>query len=162
MAYIKNVWQDGETIATAERMNHIEDGIKENENISNNINEKLDKKLDKTSVKTTKTASDNDTYSCNYIDGIKRINNVYLLSFASKSSLKVHSTNGYGVFVIICSTNVSIVQFTGLNAVPNIYDVYGTHPFSVSCSENIATLSSLNAWDHHIFMGSNEISNVEF
>ena len=27
MAYIKNVWQDGETLATAERMNHIEDGI---------------------------------------------------------------------------------------------------------------------------------------
>lgn len=27
MAYIKNVWQDGETIATAERMNHIENGI---------------------------------------------------------------------------------------------------------------------------------------
>ena len=27
MAYIKNVWQDGETIATAEKMNHIEDGI---------------------------------------------------------------------------------------------------------------------------------------
>lgn len=27
MAYIKNVWQDGETVATAERMNHIEDGI---------------------------------------------------------------------------------------------------------------------------------------
>ena len=27
MAYTKNVWQDGETIATAERMNHIEDGI---------------------------------------------------------------------------------------------------------------------------------------
>ena len=27
MAYIKNVWQDGETIATAERMNHIEEGI---------------------------------------------------------------------------------------------------------------------------------------
>lgn len=34
MAYIKNVWQDGETIATAERMNHIEDGIY---NIYNNI-----------------------------------------------------------------------------------------------------------------------------
>ena len=46
MAYIKQVWQDGETIATAERMKHIEDGIKENENISNNINENLDKKLD--------------------------------------------------------------------------------------------------------------------
>ena len=29
MAYIKNVWQDGETLATAERMNHIEDGIAE-------------------------------------------------------------------------------------------------------------------------------------
>lgn len=27
MAYIKQVWQDGETIVTAERMNHIEDGI---------------------------------------------------------------------------------------------------------------------------------------
>ena len=27
MAYIKQVWQDGETLATAERMNHIEDGI---------------------------------------------------------------------------------------------------------------------------------------
>lgn len=27
MAYIKQVWQDGETIATAERMNHIEEGI---------------------------------------------------------------------------------------------------------------------------------------
>ena len=27
MAYIKQVWQNGETIATAERMNHIEDGI---------------------------------------------------------------------------------------------------------------------------------------
>ena len=27
MAYIKNVWQDGETLATAERMKHIEDGI---------------------------------------------------------------------------------------------------------------------------------------
>ena len=30
MAYIKQVWQDGETICNAERMNHIEDGIKEN------------------------------------------------------------------------------------------------------------------------------------
>ena len=27
MAYIKQVWQDGETICNAERMNHIEDGI---------------------------------------------------------------------------------------------------------------------------------------
>lgn len=27
MAYIKQNWQDGETIATAERMNHIENGI---------------------------------------------------------------------------------------------------------------------------------------
>lgn len=27
MAYIKQVWQDGETLATAERMKHIEDGI---------------------------------------------------------------------------------------------------------------------------------------
>ena len=27
MAYIKQIWQDGETIATAERMKHIEDGI---------------------------------------------------------------------------------------------------------------------------------------
>lgn len=27
MAYTKQVWQDGETIATAERMNHIENGI---------------------------------------------------------------------------------------------------------------------------------------
>lgn len=27
MAYIKQIWQDGETIATAERMNHIENGI---------------------------------------------------------------------------------------------------------------------------------------
>lgn len=27
MAYIKQNWQDGETVATAERMNHIEDGI---------------------------------------------------------------------------------------------------------------------------------------
>ena len=27
MAYTKQVWQDGETIATAERMKHIEDGI---------------------------------------------------------------------------------------------------------------------------------------
>ena len=27
MAYIKQIWQDGETLATAERMNHIEDGI---------------------------------------------------------------------------------------------------------------------------------------
>ena len=27
MAYIKQVWQNGETLATAERMKHIEDGI---------------------------------------------------------------------------------------------------------------------------------------
>ena len=27
MAYIKQIWQNGETIATAERMNHIEEGI---------------------------------------------------------------------------------------------------------------------------------------
>ena len=27
MAYIKQNWVNGETIATAERMNHIEDGI---------------------------------------------------------------------------------------------------------------------------------------
>ena len=27
MAYIKQIWQDGETLATAERMKHIEDGI---------------------------------------------------------------------------------------------------------------------------------------
>ena len=35
MAYTKQNWINGETIATAERMKHIEDGIKENENISN-------------------------------------------------------------------------------------------------------------------------------
>lgn len=29
MAYIKQIWVNGETIATAERMNHIEDGIAE-------------------------------------------------------------------------------------------------------------------------------------
>lgn len=34
MAYTKQVWQDGETIATAEKMKHIEDGIY---NIYNNI-----------------------------------------------------------------------------------------------------------------------------
>ena len=58
MAYIKNVWQDGETIATAERMNHIEDGI---ENIDTN-------KLNNSNIKTETTTSDNDTYSCNYIN----------------------------------------------------------------------------------------------
>lgn len=58
MAYIKQVWQNGETIATAERMNHIEDGI---ENIDKN-------KLNNSNIKTEKTNSDNDTYSCNYIN----------------------------------------------------------------------------------------------
>lgn len=75
MAYIKQNWVNGETIATAERMNHIEDGIKANETTLdtineslNNINENLDKKLDKTSVKTTQTSSDTDIYSCNYVN----------------------------------------------------------------------------------------------
>lgn len=58
MAYIKNVWQDGKTICNAERMNHIEDGI---ENIDKN-------KLNNSNIKTEKTNSDNDTYSCNYIN----------------------------------------------------------------------------------------------
>ena len=58
MAYIKQIWQDGETIATAERMNHIEDGI---ENIDTN-------KLNNSNIKTEQTTSDNDIYSCNYIN----------------------------------------------------------------------------------------------
>ena len=58
MAYIKQVWQDGETIATAERMNHIEDGI---ENIDTN-------KLNNSNIKTEQTTSDTDVYSCNYVN----------------------------------------------------------------------------------------------
>lgn len=168
MAYAKTIWVDGETIADAQKMNNIENGIEANETASNNltenlntVNENLEQKLDKASVKTTQTSSDADTYSCNYINNIKRINNAYLLGFAGKSSLKVHSTTGYGIFIIVGSTNMSIVQFTGPNGVPNVYDVYGTHPFSVSISANVVTLSSLNTWDHYILIGSNEIINVE-
>ena len=58
MAYIKQVWQDGETIATAERMNHIENGI---ENIDTN-------KLNNSNIKTEQTTSDTDVYSCNYVN----------------------------------------------------------------------------------------------
>ena len=54
MAYIKTNWVDGETIATAERMNHIENGIANS--------------LTSDNIKTEQTNSDNDTYSCNYIN----------------------------------------------------------------------------------------------
>lgn len=58
MAYIKQNWVNGETIATAERMKHIEDGI---ENIDTN-------KLNNNNIKTEQTISDTDVYSCNYVN----------------------------------------------------------------------------------------------
>ena len=54
MAYTKQNWVNGETLATAERMNHIEDGIANS--------------LTSDNIKTEQTNSDNDTYSCNYIN----------------------------------------------------------------------------------------------
>lgn len=58
MAYERQIWVDGETVATAERMNHIEDGI---ENIDTN-------KLNNSNIKTEQTTSDTDAYSCNYVN----------------------------------------------------------------------------------------------
>lgn len=63
MAYTKQTWADlpaKTSPFSANRMNHIENGISDND-----IN-----KLDKTSVKTTKVTSDTDVYSCNYINSI--------------------------------------------------------------------------------------------
>lgn len=54
MAYIKTNWVNGETIATAERMNHIEDGIANS--------------LTSDNIKTETTTSDIDVYSCNYVN----------------------------------------------------------------------------------------------
>ena len=65
MAYERQIWVDGETIATAERMKHIEDGIGQN---SNDIANLEANKLNKTNVKTAGTTSDTDTYSCNYVN----------------------------------------------------------------------------------------------
>lgn len=62
MAYTKTNWINGETLCTAENMNNIENGIENS--------------LLKESVKTEKTESDNDVYSCNYINtSINEINN---------------------------------------------------------------------------------------
>ena len=60
MAYTKTNWVDGETPINATNLNNMEGGIENNDT----------NKLDKTSVKTTKTTSDTDTYSCNYIENI--------------------------------------------------------------------------------------------
>ena len=63
MAYTKQVWADlpaKTSPFSASRMNHIENGISNNDT----------NKLDKTSVKITKTTSDSDIYSCNYVNGI--------------------------------------------------------------------------------------------
>lgn len=57
MAYTKQTWIDGTSIANAERMNHIEDGIANS--------------LTPENIKTTQTTSDTDTYSCNYIESLK-------------------------------------------------------------------------------------------
>ena len=58
MAYERQIWVDGETIATSERMKHIEDGI---ENIDTN-------KLNNSNIKTEQTTSDTDVYACNYVN----------------------------------------------------------------------------------------------
>lgn len=57
MAYTKQTWIDGTSIANAKRMNHIEDGIANS--------------LTPENIKTTQTTSDTDTYSCNYIEALK-------------------------------------------------------------------------------------------
>lgn len=54
MAYTKTNWINGETPCSAENMNNIENGIENS--------------LLKESVKIEKTESDNDVYSCNYIN----------------------------------------------------------------------------------------------
>lgn len=60
MAYTKTNWINGETLCTAENMNNIENGIENS--------------LLKESVKTEKTESDNDVYSCNYINNVMQNN----------------------------------------------------------------------------------------
>lgn len=63
MAYTKQTWADLPTKTspfTAARMNHIEDGISDNDT----------NKLDKSSVKSAKTTSASDVYSCNYVNSI--------------------------------------------------------------------------------------------
>nr|DAE35572.1 MAG TPA: hypothetical protein [Caudoviricetes sp.] len=60
MAYTKQTWVNNETPCDAEHMNHIEDGIGNS--------------LTNENIKTGKITSDNDAYSCNYVNNI--INNV--------------------------------------------------------------------------------------
>lgn len=61
MAYTKTNWKNfpnTDTPVMADNLNNIENGITNNDT----------NKLDKNSVKTTKTTSDTDTYSCDYVN----------------------------------------------------------------------------------------------
>lgn len=57
MAYTKQTWIDGTSVANAERLNHMESGIANSLTIED--------------IKTTQTNSDTATYSCNYIEALK-------------------------------------------------------------------------------------------
>ena len=84
MSYTKTNWVDGETPINATNLNNMEGGIENNDT----------NKLDKTSVKTAKTTSDTDTYSCNYIENIidrmktVNLNNWFNVPYANGSGLR--------------------------------------------------------------------------
>lgn len=110
------------------------------------------------------SSSTTDTYSSDYINKLtnKIANEAYLLGFTNKNKLIVNTSNGYGVMFIIGSNYCSIIQATGPNGAPNIVDVSGTHPFTVTSNNNILTITGINIWDHHIFVGSSTILEVSF
>lgn len=91
MAYTKQVWADlpaKTSPFSASRMNHIENGISNNDT----------NKLDKTSVKTIKTTSDSDIYSCNYVNGI-------IESGSNDNGKWIKFNDG----TMICSNRISVV-----------------------------------------------------
>lgn len=110
-------------------------------------------------VVNTRSDSTEDTYSCDYVN--KTFGGVLMKSFDNKTSVNITSNGGYGIVAIFSALYGVVLQLQGSGNTPNTIALYGTADFTTSVSGTTITLNDLHNWDHYIFIGSNQIVNIE-
>ena len=98
-------------------------------------------------------------YSANYLNNIIP-NGAKVVSKTNITSITFTSSSGYGRVWLFSTLCLTMISFDGTNQTPTITDMWGEHQFTASISGNIITLSSLNDWDHYLFIGTDAINSI--
>ena len=124
MTYTKTNWVNGQAPAiSAENLNNIENGIKD-------LETSVGTKLSVSAVKTSNTTSDNDTYSCTYINNElnKKANSMIVSTNEFDTGIRLYGgTIVWGKEFILTNVQTGYREFShGITDFGNLFDVFGS------------------------------------